>query len=174
MSKDTAAGRPCASCRSPRCATARQDSANQGPEPDGLARPAPAEIPPQPAVVAPRVRITVEGHGTTSASPQERVLVALERAQRGGQLADLPKKLPVGCRRGGCGICRARVVAGDYRVSPMSRAHVSADEEAEGVVLSCAIYALGDLTLRLEPPVLTKKRPDCLRVHGQDIQGGEG
>jgi hypothetical protein len=38
----------------------------------------------------------------------------------------------------------------------MSRAHVSEADEAAGLVLSCAIYALGDLSLRLEPPQLNK------------------
>lgn len=107
-----------------------------------------------------RVSITVEGHGVASASTEERVLVALERAQGFGRLKGLPRKLPVGCRRGGCGICRARILDGDYRVTPMSRAHVSAAEEAEGVVLSCAIYAQSDLTLRLEPPSLGKDKAE--------------
>ena len=105
-----------------------------------------------------RFTVTVEGHGTATATSEERVLVALERAQGFGRLKGLPRKLPVGCRRGGCGICRARVLEGDYRVTPMSREHVSAAEEAEGVVLSCAIYALTDLTLRLETPVLGKAK----------------
>lgn len=105
-----------------------------------------------------RVVITVEGHGTATATTEERVLVALERAQGFGRLTGLPRRLPVGCRRGGCGICRARVIHGEYRITPMSRAHVSAAEEAEGVVLSCAIYALTDLTLRLETPTLGKAK----------------
>jgi ferredoxin len=109
-------------------------------------------------VLPQRFTVTVEGHGTATATSEERVLVALERAQGFGRLKGLPRKLPVGCRRGGCGICRARVLEGDYRVTPMSRTHVSEAEEAEGVVLSCAIYALTDLTLRLETPVLGKAK----------------
>ena len=105
-----------------------------------------------------RVTVTVEGCGAASASTEERVLVALERAQGCGLLKGLPRKLPVGCRRGGCGICRVRVLAGDYRVTPMSRAHVTADDEAAGVVLACAIYASSDLTLRLETPALGRSK----------------
>ncbi len=105
-----------------------------------------------------RVTITVEGCGSATATTEERVLVALERAQGFGQLRGLPRKLPVGCRRGGCGICRARVLDGEYRITPMSRAHVSAADEAEGVVLACAIYAQSDLTLRLETPSLGKAK----------------
>ncbi|WP_333821864.1 2Fe-2S iron-sulfur cluster-binding protein [Pinisolibacter sp.] len=114
-----------------------------------------------------RVTIVVEGCGSATASTEERVLVALERAQGFGQLKGLPRKLPVGCRRGGCGVCRARVLAGDYRVTPMSRAHVTEADEAEGVVLACAIYAQSDLTLRLETPSLGRtKGPSANQVFG--------
>lgn len=113
---------------------------------------------PSPSAQPTRYTITVLGHGTATAVATERVLVALERAQGFGRLKNLPRRLPVGCRRGGCGICRARVLEGDYRVAPMSREHVSAAEQAEGVVLSCAIYALSDLTLRLETPDLGKRK----------------
>lgn len=112
---------------------------------------------PDVAAAPQRLTITVEGHGSAGSLAGERVLVALERAQGFGRLKGLPRKLPVGCRRGGCGICRARVIAGDYRHDAMSRAHVSVEDEATGVVLSCAIYALTDLTLRLETPSIHKK-----------------
>jgi ferredoxin len=105
-----------------------------------------------------RFRITLEGHGVANGYENERVIVALERAQGFGQLKNMPRKLPVGCRRGGCGICRVRVLAGDYRADLMSRAHVSAENEAEGVVLSCSIYPLSDLFLRLETPVAVKAK----------------
>lgn len=115
-----------------------------------------------------RVTITLEGHGATVASTEERVLVALERAQAFGKLTGLARRLPVGCRRGGCGVCRARVIAGDYRRSSTSRAHVSRAEEDEGVVLACAIYPQGDLTLRLEPKRLEKNGRSA-----EKSQGGE-
>lgn len=106
--------------------------------------------------------ITVEGAGAASCYGDERVLVALERAQGFGRLRGLPFKLPVGCRRGGCGICRTRVLDGAFRVTPMSRAHISAEDEAAGLVLSCAIYPLSDLSLRLEPVAAVKgKRPSA-------------
>ena len=62
-----------------------------------------------------RFQITLEGHGVASAYEGERALVALERAQGFGQLKNMPRRLPVGCRRGGCGICRVRVLSGEYR-----------------------------------------------------------
>lgn len=103
-----------------------------------------------------RFTIVVEGSGTADCGSGERVLVALERAQGFGRLKNLPCRLPVGCRRGGCGICRARVVEGSYRRDAMSRAHVAVEEEAEGIVLACAIYPESDLVLRLEPKRIGK------------------
>ena len=73
-------------------------------------------------------------------------------------MKNLPRRLPVGCRRGGCGVCRVRVLAGAYRADRMSRAHVSEEQEAAGVALSCCIYPLSDLSLRLETPVAVKAK----------------
>ncbi len=87
------------------------------------------------------------------------MLVALERAQGFGQLKNLPQRLPVGCRRGGCGICRARVLSGQYRTSPMSRAHVSAQDEENGLILACSVYPLSDLSLVLEGRAAATSRP---------------
>lgn len=108
--------------------------------------------------MAQRFTITIPGAGSTLCSEEERVLVALERAQGFGQLRSLPRRLPVGCRRGGCGICRARVLEGEYRKAPMSRAHISAEDEENGLILACAVYPLSDLSLVLEGrPVATPK-----------------
>ena len=105
-----------------------------------------------------RYQVTLEGHGQSNAYEGERVLVALERAQGFGQLKAMPRRLPVGCRRGGCGICRVRVLSGEYDSGPMSRSCVSAEDEAAGVVLACCIYARSDLSLRLETPVAVKAK----------------
>lgn len=90
--------------------------------------------------------------GASKCGEDERVMASLERAQGAGQLKGLPRRLPVGCRRGGCGLCRARVLKGTFKHGPMSRAHVSEEDEANGVILACAIYPLSDLLLRLETP----------------------
>lgn len=102
--------------------------------------------------------VTVEGtSGESRCSVEERVLVALERAQGLGRIKGLPRRLPVGCRRGGCGICRVRVLSGEFEHSPMSHAHISNDDLAGGVVLACSIYPLSDLSLRLETPAPPKR-----------------
>lgn len=43
----------------------------------------------------------------------------------------------VGCRAGGCGMCKVQVLGGQYATGKMSRAHVSEAEEREGYVLAC-------------------------------------
>lgn len=64
-------------------------------------------------------------------------------------LARLGKRgIPVGCRGGGCGVCKVEVVSGAFRKKVMSRAHVSAEEEARGAVLACRICAEGDLQVK--------------------------
>jgi ferredoxin len=59
------------------------------------------------------------------------------------------KGIPVGCRQGGCGVCKIQVVEGSFSKRVMSREHVSAEEEATGCVLSCRIRATSDLRLRV-------------------------
>lgn len=53
----------------------------------------------------------------------------------------------IGCRGGGCGVCRIRVVEGEYHTTPMSREHVSEAEEADGYVLGCCLFPRSDLLL---------------------------
>ncbi|GGH67157.1 hypothetical protein GCM10010975_36700 [Comamonas phosphati] len=46
--------------------------------------------------------------------------------------------IPVGCINGGCGVCKVRIVEGCVQpLGPVSRAHVSEDEEAQGYTLAC-------------------------------------
>jgi ferredoxin len=92
--------------------------------------------------------VTVEGTGDAFACSEDRnVLECMERA--GLHAVD------VGCRRGGCGVCRVQVVGGTFNALKMSRAHVTADDIEHGVVLSCRISATSDLVvhpLGLRPP----------------------
>lgn len=92
---------------------------------------------------APYHQITLAETGARFSCPaDERVLIAMER--QGLRL------LPVGCRGGGCGICRVRVTHGRYHTRKMSRAHVSEADEAAGIVLACRLIPETDLSLRLE------------------------
>jgi ferredoxin len=50
------------------------------------------------------------------------------------------KCIPTGCLNGGCGVCKVAIRSGSVSKSaPMSRAHVSEQEEEQGVVLACRV-----------------------------------
>lgn len=68
------------------------------------------------------------------------------------------KGIPVGCRQGGCGVCKVQVLEGQYTRRMMSRAHISAEEESTGCVLSCRIYPNSDLRLNV---IGTMKKNVC-------------
>ena len=59
--------------------------------------------------------------------------------------------IPVGCRGGGCGICRIRVIEGEYEAKKMSRKHIPEDDQANGFVLACRVYPRSDLLVEVLP-----------------------
>ena len=71
----------------------------------------------------------------------ETLLSGMERLGKRG--------IPVGCRGGGCGVCKVRLEAGECSKRVMSRDHVSAEEEANGIVLACRVKPLSDIRLRV-------------------------
>ena len=87
-----------------------------------------------------RFDITIENTGEVFHCDEEvNLLEAMEQA--------LCKGIPVGCRNGGCGACKARVVEGRYMTRKMNRAVVSAEEQAQGYVLACKTYPQGNLKI---------------------------
>ena len=73
---------------------------------------------------------------------------AADRTLLGGMEALARKGIPVGCRGGGCGVCKVRIESGSVRAETMSRQHVSAAEQARGYVLACRAYPTSDVRLR--------------------------
>lgn len=69
----------------------------------------------------------------------ETVLTAIYRA------GILPKLW--GCRGGGCGVCKIQLHGGQVDKAPMSRDHISIEDEKRGVLLACCIKPRSDLTL---------------------------
>lgn len=57
-----------------------------------------------------------------------------------------------GCRGGGCGLCKVRVLSGEVSLGPMSREHVTREEEAEGYILACCARLNSDIVLALNDP----------------------
>jgi ferredoxin len=76
------------------------------------------------------------------------------------------KGIPVGCRQGGCGVCKVRVAEGSFSRRVMSREHVSADEEAAGCALSCRIKPTSDLRLSV---IGKMKKNVCRTVEPADV-----
>ena len=71
----------------------------------------------------------------------ESLLIGMERLGKKG--------IPVGCRGGGCGVCKVEIVSGSYTKKVMSRAYVSQEEEAAGQVLACRVFPTSDIQLRV-------------------------
>lgn len=63
------------------------------------------------------------------------------------------KGIPVGCRGGGCGVCKVQVLSGSYAKRVMSRAHVSEQDEAQGRVLACRVRPTSELRLQVIGPM---------------------
>ena len=57
------------------------------------------------------------------------------------------KGIPVGCRNGGCGVCKVQVSSGTYASRVMSREHVSEEDERCGRVLACRVRPTSDVRL---------------------------
>jgi ferredoxin len=81
----------------------------------------------------PKVTVTVEQTGESyPCATAESLLQGMLRLGRRG--------IPVGCVNGGCGVCKVRVLEGDVdQLGPVSRAHVSLEEEAQGFTLACRV-----------------------------------
>lgn len=72
-------------------------------------------------------------------SENESILHGMERLGKKG--------VPVGCRGGGCGVCKVAINSGIYKKKPMSREHISVEDEQAGVVLACRVMPLSDISL---------------------------
>lgn len=57
------------------------------------------------------------------------------------------KAIEVGCRSGGCGLCKVRVLQGNYQTGRMSRRHVCEQEQQAGFALACRLLPESDLVL---------------------------
>ena len=75
------------------------------------------------------------------------------------------KGIPVGCRSGGCGVCKVQVTEGHYSKRVMSREHISEQDEAGGCVLSCRVTPTSDLRIRVIGPM---KKNVCRTVEPAD------
>lgn len=60
------------------------------------------------------------------------------------------KCIPVGCVNGGCGVCKVAITKGNvYKCGPMSRVHVSEEEELQGILLACRAMPVSAIELKV-------------------------
>ena len=71
----------------------------------------------------------------------ETLLVGMERLGKKG--------IPVGCRGGGCGVCKIEITEGSYQKRVMSREYVSVEDEAVDRVLACRVRPSSDIRLKV-------------------------
>jgi CDP-4-dehydro-6-deoxyglucose reductase len=77
-----------------------------------------------------------------NAAEAETVLKALSRAGL---------KYRVGCKRGGCGICKVQLVLGEVRYErPIADSVLSDDERVEGICLSCRAVPITNIAIELQ------------------------
>lgn len=108
--------------------------------------------------------ITIEDTGERyRCSDQETLLAAMERLGRRG--------IPVGCRGGGCGVCKIEVVSGEFVARRMSREHVSATDQAARRLLACRVRPASDITLRVLGAMRTRL---CVVSGSSDCAGNQG
>ena len=57
----------------------------------------------------------------------------------------------VGCKRGGCGICKVQLVLGEVRYErPIAESVLSDDERVEGICLSCRAVPITNIAITLQ------------------------
>ena len=66
-----------------------------------------------------------------------------------GMMARGRSAIAVGCRGGGCGVCKVRVIDGRYRTGVMSAACVTREEREQGIALACKLFPESDLSLQV-------------------------
>jgi len=87
--------------------------------------------------------VTIRPDGVqVTAGVDETLLAALGRAGL---------RYRVGCRRGGCGICKVQLVLGEVRYErPIAASVLSDDEQVEGICLSCRAVPITNIVIELQ------------------------
>ncbi|GAC06219.1 2Fe-2S iron-sulfur cluster-binding protein [Paraglaciecola chathamensis] len=59
------------------------------------------------------------------------------------------KGIPLGCRGGGCGVCKVEVISGKFSIKPMSSAHITDADLQCNRVLACRISPESDMGVKV-------------------------
>ncbi|OAB88651.1 ferredoxin [Janibacter melonis] len=74
----------------------------------------------------------------------------------------------VGCKRGGCGICKLDVLEGDFTYNrPVADSVVSADERTDGTCLSCRAVPDSDITIQMRTSELRLVNPILRQINAK-------
>ena len=73
----------------------------------------------------------------------ESLLAAIERVECRSGL--------IGCRNGGCGLCRVQLFGGRVRLGKMSRRFVSIDAERARFALACRVFVYEQIEFKAAP-----------------------
>ena len=55
----------------------------------------------------------------------------------------------VGCRGGGCGLCKVQILGGDFELGKMSSLHVSDSDRSVGFILACRCFPKTNIDFKL-------------------------
>lgn len=89
-------------------------------------------------------------HSVHVVQSNERYLCALDESLLRGMLRLGRKGIPAGCVSGGCGVCKVRILEGGVKpLGPVSRAHVTPEEELLGFTLACRVAPTGAVRLEI-------------------------
>ncbi len=68
-----------------------------------------------------------------------------------GALGRAGLRYRVGCRRGGCGICKVQLLLGEVRYErPIAASVLTDDEQVEGICLSCRAVPITNIVIELQ------------------------
>ncbi|PKG98552.1 2Fe-2S iron-sulfur cluster-binding protein [Paraglaciecola sp. MB-3u-78] len=66
--------------------------------------------------------------------------------------------IPIGCKGGGCGVCRINIIAGKVDFGPMSKAHVSDEQRKNGYALACRVKPRSHLVIECAPNLKARNK----------------
>ena len=89
------------------------------------------------------VKVTISETGETfDCNTSESVLEGMRRLGKRG--------IPVGCRSGGCSVCKCQITKGEFQQHrPMSTEYITKEELEDKTVLACCIKPLGNLEVKV-------------------------
>ncbi|MBM6544965.1 2Fe-2S iron-sulfur cluster binding domain-containing protein [Janibacter sp. YIM B02568] len=72
----------------------------------------------------------------------------------------------VGCKRGGCGICKVDVLDGDFSYNrPIAATVISAEERTDGTCLSCRAVPDSDVTIQMRDDEMRLVNPFLRQIN---------